>query len=312
MKDIQSHAPLAPGGPDHGVAAFPGCRDCLWGLARTAAQLGANHDPRVRADAEKAGLAALDASLQGNLSSPEAANIMLRAIKRVTGTPDPYLDIKRREMELARETLTRITPRLGPELLSLLSLAALGNSLDFFRPALDVLPEVEAAAGGNLAFYRNDAAKLKKFLARPRRTIIYLSDNSGEIFFDLPLFHWLETKAEKVVLTVKGGPALNDLTRDDLVRAGLDNEFKYIEDTGVDGAGVDWDNVSPAFRNLMAKADLIVSKGMANFETLYGRSLPTPVFYIFKVKCTPMRDFLKAPAESFWALWRDGTITAAG
>jgi Uncharacterized conserved protein len=42
--------------------------------------------------------------------------------------------------------------------------------------------------------------------------------------------------------------------------------FGETMDTGTDGAGIDWRHVSPAFWDLVEKADLMVAKGMANFE----------------------------------------------
>ena len=35
--------------------------------------------------------------------------------------------------------------------------------------------------------------------------------------------------------------------------------------------------------DLLASADLVISKGMANFETLYSRDVAAPVFFLFKV-----------------------------
>ena len=75
-------------------------------------------------------------------------------------------------------------------------------------------------------------------------------------------------------------------------------------DTGTDGAGIDWENVSRDFLDLIASADLILSKGMANFETLYPRDVSAPVFFLFKVKCEPIQNYINAPANSFMALWK--------
>ena len=66
-------------------------------------------------------------------------------------------------------------------------------------------------------------------------------------------------------------------------------------------------NVSPEFLNLVASADLIFSKGMANFETLYPASISAPSFYLFKVKCEPIHNYIQAPVSSFMALWKDGS-----
>jgi hypothetical protein len=79
-----------------------------------------------------------------------------------------------------------------------------------------------------------------------------------------------------------------------------------VVDTGADGAGIEWGRVSSEFLDLLDRADLVLAKGMANFETLYGRRISPAAFYVFKVKCRPMKDFLQAPPETYWALWRNG------
>jgi uncharacterized protein with ATP-grasp and redox domains len=83
-----------------------------------------------------------------------------------------------------------------------------------------------------------------------------------------------------------------------------------VADTGTDGAGIDWDHVSGEFLDLLASADLIVSKGMANFESLYPRGISVPSFYLFKVKCEPIQNYIQAPAGSFLALWKEANSSA--
>lgn len=105
------------------------------------------------------------------------------------------------------------------------------------------------------------------------------------------------------------GPSLNDLTRAELRLAGIADKVEEVADTGTEGAGVDWECVSKEFLDLVESADLIVSKGMANFETLYPKDLSPEILFLFKVKCEPIQDYIQAPAESFLALWRDGQRT---
>lgn len=136
--------------------------------------------------------------------------------------------------------------------------------------------------------------------------VLYLSDNAGEIYFDYPLYEYIQKRAKRTVLVVKGGATLNDLTRAELHASKLEERFAEVSDTGTDGVGIDWDRVSQEFLGLLKEADLILSKGMANFESLYPRELVSPVFFLFKAKCQPMQAYLSAPAESFWALWYGG------
>ena len=302
---------IAPSGSEQaagqcGIQIFPQCLDCLFDLARTAAEMAAGSDPQVKARAEEAAAAVLAQAETSGLTSPEVANRMLRAMRRETGVADPYSRFKVEEMAQARSAFEKAMRLVGQDLRSRLSLAVLGNSLDFFRPADEALAEVASTLSSPLRFFHDDSERLESYLSSKPGLILYLTDNAGEVYFDLLLYDYLRQRAGRLVLIVKGGPALNDLTRADLERAGLSDRFDEVADTGTDGAGVDWENVSTAFLALLEKADLVLAKGMANFETLYPRPLPGPTFFLFKVKCIPIKDYLKAPPESYWALWREG------
>jgi hypothetical protein len=157
-----------------------------------------------------------------------------------------------------------------------------------------------------ITLFRDDIDRLGAFLEKEPAKVLYLTDNAGEIFFDAPLYEYIRKRCSQTVLVVKGGPALNDLTRAELQLARLENKFGAVADTGTAGAGIDWDQVSEAFIELVDSADLILSKGMANFETLYPKMLKPASFYLFKVKCEPIRNWIQAPANSFLALWQDG------
>ncbi len=296
LKSIQE---TTVGGPD--------CRTCLWDLAHQAAVMAAGGDAHLEAETETAARAAFEPAVAAGLTSPEVANVMYRAIRRVSGVDDPFLRTKLEELALAREVFERVRPLFGEDLPSLITLAALGNTLDFFVGPARAMDLIHRQIDGGLTFFHDDRDRLARFLGGRPGLILYLTDNSGEIYFDLPLYRKLTEAADRVVLVVKGGPALNDLTRAELEAAGLSGVFGEIADTGADGAGVDWDSLGGEFQELVARADLTIAKGMANMETTINRPWPAPRFYLFKVKCRPIRDFLDAPPDSFWALWQEAS-----
>ena len=285
---------------------IPQCIDCLMALAKDAAALAAPANADLIAEAESISRDVLAAAAHNEWSSPQIANRILREIRKISGVADPYQDFKAREMDQARSVFSRLQDRVGRDLTSRAKLAALGNSLDFFHNPVQALADIPHQFSNGIAFYRDDLAQLEAFLANTPQRILYLTDNAGEIYFDIPLYDYLKHHCRQIYLVVKGGPALNDLTRTELHSAELTGRFDAVADTGTDGAGVDWDHVSMEFSDLVASADLIVSKGMANFETLYPQSIAAPAFYLFKVKCAPIQNFIQAPVGSFMALWKAG------
>ena len=288
-------------------ASFPQCAECLLSLARESPAVAEIGDPRLRSKVEDSAARILKEAEEKGLTSPQAANLILRAVRRITSKDDPYAALKSEEMARAREVFSKLGRAVEDGLRRRVELAALGNSFDFFHKPEEAMRKVPEAIRTGVAFQRDDVDRLGELLRKKVGLALYLTDNSGEIYFDLPLYDYIRERADRVVLVVKGGPSLNDLTRVELKRAGLESRFTEIADTGTDGVGIDWDHVSEPFLDLVAQSDLIVSKGMANFETLYAREMKPPVFFIFKAKCRPIQDYLHAPPESFMALMKDGS-----
>ena len=61
------------------------------------------------------------------------------------------------------------------------------------------------------------------------KTILYLADNTGEIFFDKPLIEELVKRDKKITYVVKANPIINDATIDDAKFTGIDKLAKILE-----------------------------------------------------------------------------------
>ena len=289
---------------------IPQCVDCLTSLAKDLVMLAAFENPDLAEKAEHITHDILEEA--GNIpsSSPEIANRIVREIRRITGIDDPYENFKIREMAQAREIVAHLKYHVAESLRSRAILAALGNSLDFFKNPAEALDDVTSLFHNGFSFYFDHIDQLQVHISNRPEIVIYLTDNTGEIYFDIPLYDYLKKHCRRIYLVVKGGPSLNDLTRSELRSENLMDRFDMVADTGTDGAGIDWDHVSGEFLDLLSSADLIVSKGMANFESLYPRRLSGPSFYLFKVKCEPIQNYIQAPAGSFLALWKEANSSA--
>lgn len=285
---------------------IPQCIDCLLSMAKNTALLAADDNPDLVEKSERAARQILADAEINKTSSPQIANRILREIRRLSGVDDPFAEFKAREMEQARKFFSQLKANVGETLRSRVSLATLGNNLDFFISPEQALAEIPQQFFNEISFFRDDIDQLEACLRKTPGTVLYLTDNAGEIYFDGPLYEYIRERSRKTILVVKGGPSLNDLTRGELKATGLEKMFDPVMDTGTDGAGIDWENVSRDFLDLMASADLVISKGMANFETLYPRDMVAPVFFLFKVKCEPIQNYIQAPANSFLALCKKG------
>ncbi len=100
---------------------------------------------------------------------------------------------------------------------------------------------------------------------------------------------------KKVIVVVKEDPILNDATLDDVKFIGLDKTTKVLS-IGNGEVGTLYPTKNEFLNKAMRTANLIISKGQANFETLIGSKLP--LYYLFVVKCQAVADFLKVPEKS--------------
>ncbi len=298
FNDLELDSRIKPLQPD------PRCIHCLAKLSEDVTRMvggkALKFQKHIRSETGKI----LAESKNKRWSSPETANEILRVIRKVSEVADPYESVKEREMSHAESVFSEVKNQVPDDLRTSANLALLGNSLDFFRSTYDALAGVSEQAGHELVYFHDDLDRLQHFLEDDPGLILYLTDNSGEVFFDFPLFHYIQKRASRAVLVVKGGPGLNDLTRVELESTAIGRRFGETMDTGTDGAGIDWRHVSPEFWELVEEADLIVAKGMANFETVYFRRLKTPVFFLFRAKCHVVAEYFKAPMDGMMALWK--------
>ncbi|NIN70060.1 MAG: DUF89 family protein, partial [Anaerolineae bacterium] len=123
---------------------------------------------------------------------------------------------------------------------------------------------------------------LEERLGRASR-VLYLVDNAGEIAFDKVLIEELHARGLDVTVVVKGAPILNDATMEDAVAVGIDRTSRVVSN-GSAMIGTDLKTCSSEFLRQFEAADLIISKGQANFETL--NETPAPIFFILKAKCS--------------------------
>ena len=124
------------------------------------------------------------------------------------------------------------------------------------------------------------------------REIIYLLDNAGEIVFDRLLIEELSLKGKQVKAVVKGSAVLNDVTHEDAFQVGLDTVCEVI-DNGSDAIGTILPWTSSEFQKEFEKAELIISKGQGNFETLFGTAKRT--YFLFQSKCDVVSRELGLP-----------------
>lgn len=121
--------------------------------------------------------------------------------------------------------------------------------------------------------------------------VVYLADNCGEIVFDGEVFDIIRKAGGRVTLVVRGKAILTDVTEKEAEEMRLADRVDRILTTGSDAVGILPEDLPPETREAMEKATLIISKGMANYESLSDEKFG-PIAYLLRTKCVSVADSL--------------------
>jgi uncharacterized protein with ATP-grasp and redox domains len=275
------------------MAMQPECYDCLLRLVDLAVDLAAV-SPEKREHARRVARDITRREFRPGAVPARIANLYHRAIQDLTGNPDPFSVRKEAETAYLARMHARIAPAYNADLDSLLRLAVVGNAIDFFREEEEVTRELLS----QVSWTRSDLEPFRRLLEGPRGLLLYLADNAGEQYFDLPLVSHLRALGWQALYVVKAGPIQNDLTRADLSASGLGPALEPVTDTGACTVGLELEKASPEFQGLFTDAAIILAKGMGHFETLSHLGDPR-LFFLLQAKCSPVAQALGVPRGAF-------------
>lgn len=121
--------------------------------------------------------------------------------------------------------------------------------------------------------------------------VLYLFDNVGEIVLDKLLIKEIKNHNVKILAAAKSGPITSDATLDNARELGVD-EVACLIPTGGDTLGLDIYEMSEEVENALDRADLIVSKGQANYYAMseIKNAVEGEIACLFKTKCGPVSE----------------------
>lgn len=210
---------------------------------------------------------------------------------------DPYRDEKTRHNKEVQDILPFVRKMIerspNPGQTALLA-ACLGNVID-----LGTTERVETRQVRDFlehaAFERDDSDKLLERV-ESARTLVYVVDNAGEVLLDKLCAEVLAVP--RTYFVAKESPILNDVTVHELRDLGFSEDS--ILSTGSNDLGINWLTLNPAVRDLMGKADVVIAKGHANFESFIDG--PQEAFLLLKVKCEVVAEKIREDCGSLVCL----------
>jgi hypothetical protein len=213
--------------------------------------------------------------------SPDGVGFLIQTeLKRLTNHNDPYKKVKAESIQKALELypeLVRLVENSSQKLKTAVELCIAGNVIDFGpsnKHDIELAVRQVMEAEKSYFDFREFAEELKN-----ARMVLVLGDNAGETVFDRLL---MEQVDKQFYYAVKGEAVLNDAIFEDAVFSGIDQVAEIINN-GSPMSGTVLPRCSSEFKDIFYSADMVISKGQANFETLAEEK--RRIFFLFKVKC---------------------------
>jgi uncharacterized protein with ATP-grasp and redox domains len=221
-----------------------------------------------------------------SVTPPEIAKEVYEFIEKKLNLADPFEKEKKESIKKALELKPFLEDKLKNSknlLFDACKIAIAGNIIDLGVNQIYDLEE-ELKNIFNMNFRHNDFNFLEEKL-KNSNILCYLADNSGENIFDEIFIKAIKNiyPQVKVYYIVRGKPIINDVTLKDI--KGLEiNDLTEVIDSGVPTPGFHLKFANKKSKEIFYNADVVISKGMGNFEVLFGEC-GREVFYFFKVKC---------------------------
>ena len=227
-------------------------------------------------------------SCNPDLSAPALVKPLSRIYEKYWGRRDSMDEVKKEFNDFLlsmEEDLEMQIRKHNDPLEAALCFARTGNYIDYAavkdisKDKLLELFEEQKQAG----LEKNEYRLFLKDMEQASK-LVYLTDNCGEVVLDKIALKMIREKYPDLDVTavVRGEPVVNDADLDAARCVGLDRVVKVLGN-GSGIAGTDLDDISDEARREIETADVIISKGQGNFETIHGCGLN--IYYLFLCKC---------------------------
>ena len=174
-------------------------------------------------------------------------------------------------------------------------MARIGNYIDFAALS-DVNTETFLGLFNNAEMREEEKETYTSFCDQCAKasTLLLLTDNCGEIVLDKLMIEQIKKKFPHLSVTVmvRGGEVSNDATIEDALYIGMDSVATVITN-GRKIAGTVYSMLSNEAREAIDNADVILSKGQANYESFAGEG--RLALYLLLFKCELFMNRFQVP-----------------
>ncbi len=238
-------------------------------------------------------------------STPQLMGEVWDILEEELGTRDVYREIKYYYDNAVLEQKNRITENIASHnsdydrFIKALIFSICGNLIDLAAAAsFDTQTFFNTAV--NLAatpFAVNDTQLLYNAL-KSCKELLYWGDNCGEIVTDKIFIQEIKRQFPQIHFTyaVRGFAVLNDVTMYDADTINM-HEAATVISNGSKAAGTVLEEVDDKFKTVFNNADIIISKGQGNYESLHPIEREN-LFFLLMAKCPVIAKLFNVPSMS--------------
>lgn len=236
-----------------------------------------------------------------NKTNPEVIGATFKLLKQHIHNEDPYKELRHYYnvlfLDKLQEFENKIKQSNDPFRIAIYY-AILGNIIDFnpmHNTQLDdVMHYFDIADSMSLAIDNIDL--LKEDLSKAR-TVLYLGDNCGEICLDRLFIKIIKEYYPQltVYFGTRGAAVVNDSIEEDAYFVKMD-EVATIINNGDDSLGTILTRTSKEFNTIYENADIVITKGQANYESLSEEK--KDIYFLLMAKCEVIANDLNVPIKS--------------
>jgi uncharacterized protein with ATP-grasp and redox domains len=219
-------------------------------------------------------------------SPPEIAADVYEQMAAIAKKTDLYEILKKASTKKALSFIPFLEKKLKTsqnKLLVATKIAVAGNVIDLAAEVeFDLQEELEKIF--ETAFAHDDFEEFSQKLVSAK-TVLVIGDNVGEHIFDYLFIKTLKELYPAINFSymVRGNPIINDVTMSEAKEAGFDKLCNLV-DSGVNTPGFTYNRANQESKKLFDSVDLVISKGMGNYECL-SPSHRKNITFLLKVKC---------------------------
>lgn len=282
---------------------WPDCIPCTAKMALETGRALTQDEDQLKALMRK--VLALN-SMKGNrwdLTAPDLVEEVWSVLCEFVGSNDPLRDIKADQNRKALERAPharKVVAQSGNPFLEAVKFAITGNQLDVM---LDTKTSLKKRGVSDAAMVDASISNTENLENRVKKahTIIYFTDNSGEVIFDRILMERIRAiSPAELILVARTLPILNDVTASEALSLGF-REVARVMESGIQEplAGTTLRKASQEIQDLVLAADVIIAKGVGNLDTMTEEeSFQGKTFFLFHGKCRPSCSVQHAPLGS--------------